>query len=67
MWIMVEPVAEIPFRIRRSPTRCYGCNNLEERQGFAQEEFMALDVHKTKECEWEEVEETAEDFWPDNE
>jgi hypothetical protein len=28
MWIMVEPVAEIPFRIRRSPTRCYGCNNV---------------------------------------
>jgi hypothetical protein len=26
MWIMVEPVAEIPFGIRRSPTRCYGCN-----------------------------------------
>jgi uncharacterized protein with PIN domain len=23
---MVEPIAEIPFRIRQSPTRCYGCN-----------------------------------------
>jgi hypothetical protein len=28
MWIMVEPIAEIPFRIRQSPTRCYGCNTL---------------------------------------
>jgi hypothetical protein len=26
MWIMVEPIAEIPFGIRQSPTRCYGCN-----------------------------------------
>jgi hypothetical protein len=26
MWIMVEPIAEIPFGIRRSPTRCYRCN-----------------------------------------
>jgi hypothetical protein len=26
MWIMVEPIAEIPFRIRRSPTRYYRCN-----------------------------------------
>jgi hypothetical protein len=26
MWIMVEPIAEIPFGIHRSPTRCYGCN-----------------------------------------
>jgi hypothetical protein len=41
--------------------------DLEERQGFTQEEFMALDVHKTKECEWEEDKEKAEDFGPDNE
>jgi hypothetical protein len=27
MWIMVEPIAEIPFGIRRSLTRCYGCNS----------------------------------------
>jgi hypothetical protein len=27
MWIMVEPVAEIPFGIRWSLTWCYGCNN----------------------------------------
>jgi hypothetical protein len=26
MWVMVEPVAEIPFGIRWSPTQCYGCN-----------------------------------------
>jgi hypothetical protein len=26
MWIMVEPVAEILFGIRRSPTQCYRCN-----------------------------------------
>jgi hypothetical protein len=26
MWIMVEPVAEIPFGIHWSPTWCYGCN-----------------------------------------
>jgi hypothetical protein len=26
MWIMVEPVAEIPFGIHRSPMWCYGCN-----------------------------------------
>jgi hypothetical protein len=40
--------------------------DLEERQGFTQEEFMALDVCKTKEHEWEEVKEKAEDFGPDN-
>jgi hypothetical protein len=40
--------------------------NLEERQGFAQEEFMALDVHETEEHKQEEVEEKAEDFGPDN-
>jgi hypothetical protein len=28
MWIMVEPIAEIPFRIHQSPTWCYGCNIL---------------------------------------
>jgi hypothetical protein len=27
MWIMVEPVAEIPFGIHWSPMRCYGCNS----------------------------------------
>jgi hypothetical protein len=27
MWIMVEPVAEILFRIRWSLTWCYGCNS----------------------------------------
>jgi hypothetical protein len=26
MWIMVEPIAEIPFGICRSPTQCYGCD-----------------------------------------
>jgi hypothetical protein len=26
MWIMVEPVAKIPFRIHQSPTRYYRCN-----------------------------------------
>jgi hypothetical protein len=26
MWIMVEPIAEIPFGIHRSLTRCYRCN-----------------------------------------
>jgi hypothetical protein len=26
MWIMVEPIAKIPFGIRQSPTWCYGCN-----------------------------------------
>jgi hypothetical protein len=26
MWIMVEPVAEILFRIHQSLTQCYGCN-----------------------------------------
>jgi hypothetical protein len=40
--------------------------DLEERQGFTQEEFMALDVHETEECEQKEVEEKAEDFGPDN-
>jgi hypothetical protein len=37
-----------------------------ERQGFAQEEFMALDIRETKECNRKEVEERAEDFGPDN-
>jgi hypothetical protein len=32
MWIMVEPVAEIPFGIRRSPTRCYGCNKVKDNK-----------------------------------
>jgi hypothetical protein len=41
--------------------------DLEERQGFTQEEFKALDVHKTEEHEQEEDEEKAEDFGPDNE
>jgi hypothetical protein len=41
--------------------------DLEERQGFAQEEFVALDVRETEECEWEEDKEKAEDFGPDNE
>jgi hypothetical protein len=27
--------------------------DLKERQGFAQEEFVALDVHETEECEQE--------------
>jgi hypothetical protein len=31
MWIMVEPVAKIPFGIRWSPMRCYGCN-IKQRQ-----------------------------------
>jgi hypothetical protein len=26
MWIMVEPIAEIPFGIHRSLTWCYRCN-----------------------------------------
>jgi hypothetical protein len=37
--------------------------DLKERQGFAQEEFMALDVCKSEECEWEGDGEKAED-WP---
>jgi hypothetical protein len=37
MWIMVEPVAEIPFRIRRSPTQCYRCNNGEETMTMTRE------------------------------
>jgi hypothetical protein len=40
--------------------------DLKERQGFAQEKFMALDVHKTEECEQEEIKGKAEDFGPDN-
>jgi hypothetical protein len=34
MWIMVEPVAEIPFGIRRSPMRCYRCNKLDVQKAF---------------------------------
>jgi hypothetical protein len=40
--------------------------DLKERQGFTQKEFMALDVRKNEEHEWEEDEEKAEDFGPDN-
>jgi hypothetical protein len=40
--------------------------DLKERQGFTQEEFMALDVHEIKECEQEGDEEKGEDFGPDN-
>jgi hypothetical protein len=41
--------------------------DLEERQGFTHEEFMALDICETEEHKWEEVEEKAEDFGPNNE
>jgi hypothetical protein len=41
--------------------------DLKERQGFAQEEFVALDVCKTEEHEQEGDKEKAEDFGPDNE
>jgi hypothetical protein len=41
--------------------------DLEERQGFAQDEFVALDVHETEKHKWEEVNKKAEDFGPDNE
>jgi hypothetical protein len=34
MWIMVEPVAEIPFGICRSPMRCYGCNRKPEQKAI---------------------------------
>jgi hypothetical protein len=40
---------------------------LKERQGFAQDEFVALDVHETEKCKQEEVDEKAENFQPDNE
>ena len=41
--------------------------DLEERQGFAQEEFVALDVQETLERRDEdEQEEGKEDFGPDN-
>jgi hypothetical protein len=33
MWIMVEPIAKIPFGIRQSPTWCYGCNGVPESLG----------------------------------
>jgi Retrotransposon gag protein/Zinc knuckle len=41
--------------------------DLEERQGFAQEEFVALDVMETKEREDEATIEEQEDFGKDNE
>jgi hypothetical protein len=41
--------------------------DLEERQGFAQAEFVALDVRETAERENEASEEVKEDFGPDNE
>jgi len=41
--------------------------DLEERQGFAQEEFVALDVLETAERAEEDNERAPEDFGPDNE
>ena len=40
--------------------------DLEERQGFAQEEFMVLDVKETMDQEEEVQEEVKEDFGLDN-
>ena len=42
--------------------------DLEERQGFAQEEFVVLDVQEALECgDEDEREEVKEDFGPANE
>ena len=41
--------------------------DLEEQQGFAQEEFVALDVSETKEREEIVTTELREDFGKDNE
>jgi hypothetical protein len=41
--------------------------DLEERHGFTQEEFVALDVCETEKCKQEKIKEMAEDFGPDNE
>jgi hypothetical protein len=43
MWIMVEPVAEIPFGIRWSPTRCYGCNTNPELRMSKTDNKVQLD------------------------
>ena len=41
--------------------------DLKERQGFAQEEFVALDVREMMKLDEEAQEEVKEDFGPDNE